>query len=86
MDLEEPESKRSSIVRTSSASAIISLNLPPSSPLLPAPHNPVPHSSSPAPPEMVSKVISDVHKVREDLQDLLKMHQAVRILCRTEDD
>lgn len=65
LDIEEPESKRSSIVSTSSASTIISLNLPPLSPLPPPPHSPIPHGSSPAPPETVSKLISAVHRAGE---------------------
>ena len=65
VDIEESESKRSSIVSTSSASTIISLNLPPISPLPPSPHSPVPHGSSPAPTETVSKLISAVHRAGE---------------------
>ena len=66
-DVEETESKRSSIVSTSSASTIVSLNLPPQSPIPIAPHSPgpIPHGSSPAPPETVSKLISAVHRAGE---------------------
>lgn len=70
LDIEESESKRSSIVSTSSASTIVSLNLPPQSPIPMPSHSPgpiphIPHISSPAPPETVSKLISAVHRAGE---------------------
>lgn len=67
LDVEDSESKRSSIVSTSSASTIVSLNYSPQSPIPMAPHSPgpIPHVSSPAPPETVSKLISAVHRAGE---------------------
>lgn len=64
LDVEETESKRSSIVSTSSASTIVSLNLHSYSPVPTSP-GPIPHVSSPAPPETVSKLISAVHRAGE---------------------
>ena len=69
VEMDDTESKRSSIVSTSSASTIVSLNLPPVSPLPlplpPSPHSPAGHGTSPAPSEAMSKLVSAVHRAGE---------------------
>ena len=65
VEMDDTESKRSSIVSTSSASTIVSLNLPPVSPLPPPPHSPAAHGTSPAPSEAMSKLVSTVRRAGE---------------------